>query len=267
MGLESGTFLNELVISNPIGASDLRSKGDDHLRLIKTVLKNSFPDVDQAVSTIIFSAVEPPLNRKGTIWGDEANDLLKLRNKGDADWIELAISMITNNSVDVDAGEIDGTPIGANTPSTGEFTDFEATGPILLTGVVTAPNLIEVGTVMCFFQAAAPVGWTQVTTENDKLLRVVSGTGGGSAGNWTISGVTVDGHVLSIAEMPAHSHSGDWLNNAGINMQGAAVPNSNVLNTAGSTDSTGGGGSHAHGFSSDGSWRPAYIDMIIASKD
>ena len=99
MGLESGTFLNELVITNPVGGSDNVDKGDDHLRLIKKLLKNSFPDVDQAVSTIIFNAVEPPLKRKGTLWGDETLDVLKIRDKGDTAFLTLAISMLVSNSL------------------------------------------------------------------------------------------------------------------------------------------------------------------------
>jgi len=42
MGLESGTYLNDLVVTNPPG-TDVRSEGDDHIRLIKTVLQNTFP--------------------------------------------------------------------------------------------------------------------------------------------------------------------------------------------------------------------------------
>jgi hypothetical protein len=39
------------------------------------------------------------------------------------------------------------------------------------------------GTVLLFYQAAAPTGWTQVTSQNNKALRVVSGTGGGTGGS------------------------------------------------------------------------------------
>lgn len=48
MGLESGTFISDLVDSNPVGASDFVSQGDNHLRLLKTLIKNSFPNVDKA---------------------------------------------------------------------------------------------------------------------------------------------------------------------------------------------------------------------------
>jgi len=41
MGLETGTYISELVSANPL-ATDPISQGDDHLRLIKTVLKNQF---------------------------------------------------------------------------------------------------------------------------------------------------------------------------------------------------------------------------------
>jgi hypothetical protein len=46
----------------------------------------------------------------------------------------------------------------------------------------TGSSPIPTGTVMPFFQSAAPTGWTQVTTQNDKAIRVVSGTGGVSGG-------------------------------------------------------------------------------------
>ena len=41
MALETGTYISELVSANPT-ATDPISQGDDHLRLIKTVLKNQF---------------------------------------------------------------------------------------------------------------------------------------------------------------------------------------------------------------------------------
>lgn len=40
MGLETGDFINDLVTTNP-ASNDLKSQGDDHLRLIKKVLKQT----------------------------------------------------------------------------------------------------------------------------------------------------------------------------------------------------------------------------------
>ena len=47
MALESATFISQLVPANPPG-SDLKSQGDDHLRMIKQVLQNCFPDASKA---------------------------------------------------------------------------------------------------------------------------------------------------------------------------------------------------------------------------
>jgi hypothetical protein len=42
MSLETATWVTQLNSSNPT-ATDPVSEGDDHLRMLKTVLKNSFP--------------------------------------------------------------------------------------------------------------------------------------------------------------------------------------------------------------------------------
>lgn len=42
MGLEAATWISQLVPTNPTGA-DGKSAGDDHLRLVKQVLQNTFP--------------------------------------------------------------------------------------------------------------------------------------------------------------------------------------------------------------------------------
>lgn len=45
MGLETATYIADLNTANPTG-SDLRSEGDNHIRLLKAVLQNTFPDLD-----------------------------------------------------------------------------------------------------------------------------------------------------------------------------------------------------------------------------
>lgn len=49
MGLETTTYIDGLVTTNPTG-SDGKSQGDDHLRLIKSAIKNTFPNVTGAVT-------------------------------------------------------------------------------------------------------------------------------------------------------------------------------------------------------------------------
>ena len=49
MGLETSTYVNGLNTSNP-AATDGLAQADDHIRLIKTVLKNTFPNLNGAVT-------------------------------------------------------------------------------------------------------------------------------------------------------------------------------------------------------------------------
>lgn len=44
MGLESATYIPELNLNNPVGSSDPKSQGDDHLRLLKKAILNTFPN-------------------------------------------------------------------------------------------------------------------------------------------------------------------------------------------------------------------------------
>jgi hypothetical protein len=131
------------------------------------------------------------------------------------------------------------------------------------------------GTVMLFFQASAPTGFTQVTTQNNKALRIVSGTGGGTGGsvNFTtafsdksgsLSGATVGGTTLTTSQMPSHNHS----------LSGSGASGGNVTKSGGTgtfnTGSTGGNASHTHsitGGSVDFDLEVEYIDVIIASRD
>lgn len=49
MPLESATYISSLDASNPAG-TDPKSQGDDHLRLIKSAIKATFPNVSGAVT-------------------------------------------------------------------------------------------------------------------------------------------------------------------------------------------------------------------------
>lgn len=48
-GLETGTYISDLVATNPL-SSDLASTADDHLRLIKSTVKTTFPNINGAVT-------------------------------------------------------------------------------------------------------------------------------------------------------------------------------------------------------------------------
>lgn len=129
-------------------------------------------------------------------------------------------------------------------------------------------SVIPATTQMLFSQANAPTGWTKITTHNDKTIRIVSGTGGGSGGTnsftSTFASRTSDATTLSIAQMPAHTHT-DNTTAPGAPLSTAynIGADAEMRNTTTTTGSQGGGSSHTHTYD----MRVQYVDMIIASKD
>ena len=158
------------------------------------------------------------------------------------------------------------------------------------------------GTVLVFYQAAAPTGWTQVTTQNDAALRVVSTAGGGTGGTVAFTTAfaaanTTDGTALTTAQLPAHNHGvtdpththaktdpGHAHSIAGIASNGSFGPSgaapyplgssstgaatTGITITAASTgitiQNTGSGSTHNHTL---GNLAVKYINTIICSKN
>lgn len=50
MGLEAATLIHELDPANPVGGADPKGQGDDHIRMLKNVLLNTFPNVEAALA-------------------------------------------------------------------------------------------------------------------------------------------------------------------------------------------------------------------------
>lgn len=150
-----------------------------------------------------------------------------------------------------------------------------------------------------FFQASAPVGWTQDTSQNDKMLRVVSTIGGGVGGSHLVSttislqhtshAVTVDNNHTHV--MTDHTHSFNNVSGTGSGefaklgldgsdrlrtfvSTGGAGTDTSVVNRFEQTTNnlvTGSGGSHDHGGATVNSRLSdialAYVDVIICAKD
>lgn len=49
MGLETGTYISDLVVTNPT-SSDPKNQGDDHVRLLKSTIKTTFPNITGAMT-------------------------------------------------------------------------------------------------------------------------------------------------------------------------------------------------------------------------
>ena len=99
---------------------------------------------DQAVQVIIAKATAPTIGgtaaeSTGLVWLDTTANLLKIRNQANDAWITLAIDPETSNSVDVNAGTIDGAVIGGVTPASIAGTTISAG---------TSVNLLEDATVI-----------------------------------------------------------------------------------------------------------------------
>ena len=135
-----------------------------------------------------------------------------------------------------------------------------------LAGALSAPS----GTVMLFFNSAAPTGWTKDTTNyNDHAIRIVTGTpsSGGSSNFSTVFGKTAtDNFTLTTSETPSHTHDapsgGNFMTSAsGVNNR-ATTGGANINLSSPTTTSTGGGAAHAHNID----LRVKYVDAIRATK-
>lgn len=129
------------------------------------------------------------------------------------------------------------------------------------------------GTKSIFCQSSAPVGWTQDVTNNDKALRVVSGSGGGAGGVVSFSQYsnhthTTSAHTLSIDEIPAHTHDIELYQFGPGGPDGpASINDTTQFTITGNTESIGGGGSHSHTPTTVATGQLAYVDVIVCSKD
>lgn len=201
MGLETGTFINSLVVTNPTG-NDGKSQGDDHLRLLKSTIKNTFPNVTGAVT-----ATHTQLN------ATTASGVLNSPGM---------VILFAGSQAQIPAGwQLCN---GTGTTSTG----------------IPVPDLRSK-----FIQGATGDGG--VTPRNS--------TGGALTHNHTLS---INGTALTIAQIPAHTHSKTYTYVAGgaLNL-GFIYNDPNIYHgggdsrtTAGpktmTTSSTGSGAVHTH---------------------
>ena len=209
----------------------------------------------------------------GTLTADLADNSIDSEHYVDG---SIDLAHISSEAVDEDNLYI------SNAGSNGQFLSKQTGNNGGLTwATVSSEDFIPNGSVMAFFQAAAPSGWTKVTSQNNKVLRVVSGNGGGTGGTWaTSSGVTSSevaahvhtsaahthtgashshgggnfaaaNHTLSTAQLASHSHGMVIRNNANTGSS-PSVNNQQGHPQGGSertTSAAGGGGAHSHGMS------------------
>lgn len=153
-----------------------------------------------------------------------------------------------------------------------QFANFlNSSGQVSAAGIQSGV-VVSSGTVMLFYQSAAPTGWTQVTSLNDYALRLVSGAGGGTGGTTAFStvftnqtptisntlsvgSISIGATTLSSSQIPAHSHTTTANNNpwgtSSCSFVSSGISTNQLLaNIYGyNTGDAGGGGSHSHSVS------------------
>jgi len=214
-------------------------------------------------TTTTYSLTKPEVGASADTWGTKINTNLDTLD-------DLLDGTTAVTGINITSGTV------ASSTLTGALPAIDGSG---LTGVQPFPS----GTVMIFYQAAAPTGWTKSTAQNNKSLRVVSGTGGGTGGSWDLSsGATTDStgahthtgashthstpshshshslsagsHTLSTSQIPSHTHGMQYRANSGCwNSATKMIAYSSNTNWCNSgyiqTGSSGSGSSHSHSLS------------------
>ena len=231
MGLETGTYIDSLNTSNP-GATDSVAQGDDHLRLIKSTVKNTFPNITGAMTAthtelnlldgVTANTTELNYVDVATLGTAEASKALTVDASKDVTGIR---NITATGALSVGSGTLGGNTIAtlANIYPVGSIymNASDSTNPATLLGF---------GTWVAFGAGRVPVGIDAGQTEFD--------TAGETGGAKT--------HTFTISEMPSHTHN----NPAGI----LPPPNSNDVDVTGgnartlgddvATEATGGGQAH-----------------------
>jgi len=225
MGLETGTYIDSLNSSNPT-AGDAVSEGDDHLRLIKSTVKATFPNLSGACTS-----TQAELNLLDGVTANTTElNYVDITTLGT---VEASKAVTADANKDVTAIR-NLTITGALSAGSGLVTmsDIYPVGSIYINAAVTTnpATLLGFGTWTAFGSGRMMVGYNAADSDFDALQE----TGGAKT------------HTLTTAELPSHTHESDFFaNNTG-------GPSISGLNFAGqynaatrTTSATGSGSAHS----------------------
>ena len=263
MALETGNYISALVRTNPL-SSDPVSEGDDHLQLIKKILQKTFPlgtdasgstsgvGPGQAVQVIIAKSTAPTISGSaaesmGLVWLDTSANLLKIRNQANDAWITLAIDPETSNSVDINAGTIDGATInnsviGGSTAVAGTFAALEGTTIKATTSLTldTSVDLIFEGGTADGYETTVTV--VDPTADRTITLPNATDTLVGKATTDTLtnktmtsSGNTFDDATTSAKGMASFSSDNFGVSSGAVTIKDAGVANAELADMAANT--------------------------------
>jgi uncharacterized protein YndB with AHSA1/START domain len=98
MSIETANYITELDLNWPKPIDPI-SEGDNHIRLIKKVLGDTFPNAYEAVNGVHTGATEPTQTSSGQLWYDTSTNLVMVRNAGDDGW--EPVSFIPDPDIDI----------------------------------------------------------------------------------------------------------------------------------------------------------------------
>lgn len=146
-------------------------------------------------------------------------------NNTDIDGINLAEGMapgLVNNAIRELMAQLKDFQVGSAGDPLTVGGNLAVTGTSSFTGAITMSSrlvdALPTGTKMLFQQTAAPTGWTKDTANDNKALRVVSGTagtGGSVAFTTAFGSQNVGDTTLTEAQIPSHTHTFSGSGNTG----------------------------------------------------
>lgn len=201
-GLETGTYISDLVATNPL-SSDLASTGDDHIRLLKSTIKATFPNVNGAM-TATDEELSLLAGKTGTVW-TSAND-----GSGsglDADTVDGAAPVtVANPSGTIGLAAVNGSAAsairsdGAPALSQAIAPTWSGTHTYTANGFTDTTAAIVMSSTSAFMMwketdAAANNGLWRAYASGEQLVFDVLNDAQNSASNWLTvdrTGTTVD---------------------------------------------------------------------------
>lgn len=266
MGLESVTTIGGLVTANPVGATDPKSQGDDHIRMIKNVLKTTFPNLN-GVTTV----TPAQLNQL-----DTANPAITLPVGTKMLFVQTAAPTGWTKSVANDNAALRIVSGAAGTGGTADFTTVFAsrtpTGDNAATALTTAnlpshthPFSISVNS------GGASVDHQHFVSANTGTESVshVHGIYGPILGNMAHDGSS-EGD-FGVGNFFSHNSGGISANHYhGIGAWSGGINQTHIhgINFSGTTSGTGSGTAHDHAFTGVAmDFAVKYVDAIVCTKD
>ena len=255
MALESATTINQLVVTNPV-ATDGLSQADDHLRLIKSTVKNTFPSVTGAI-TASHTEINTVADGNTAATSTTLVDADRVVVNDDGTMVQVAMSDVqtyvnANLSLSVATADIQNNAVTTAKVADGAITSAKlASGASFLSGML-----------MPYAGASAPSGWLMAygqavsrTTYAD-LFAAIGTTYGSGDGSTTFNLPDLRGRTIA-GQDDMGGTSANRLTNQSGGLNGDTLGASGGSETHTLTDDE---IQHIHGF---GEWKGSNDDYRL----